>query len=99
MCWRCWMNLVPVDGDTRSECGLLQLAATEAEAKRIAKLSVQEWPENLLQVVVAATASELVGMKMTHGGLWFPAGGWVVPPQVCARLADHPLIIRGSAAK
>jgi tRNA 5-methylaminomethyl-2-thiouridine biosynthesis bifunctional protein len=83
---------VPADGVTRSECGLMQLAATEAEAKRIGKLSAQEWPAHLLQAVDAATASELVGMKMAHGGLWFPAGGWVVPPQVCARLADHPRI-------
>ena len=83
---------VPVDGVLRSECGLLQLAATDAEAKRIAKLSAQEWPAHLLQAVDAATASELVGMEMAHGGLWFPAGGWVVPPQVCVRLADHPLI-------
>jgi tRNA 5-methylaminomethyl-2-thiouridine biosynthesis bifunctional protein len=83
---------VPADGVLRSECGLLQLAATEAEAKRIGKLSVQEWPAHLLQAVDAAAASELVGMKMVHGGLWFPGGGWVVPPQVCERLADHPLI-------
>jgi tRNA 5-methylaminomethyl-2-thiouridine biosynthesis bifunctional protein len=85
---------IPTDGVLRSECGLLQLAATEAEAKRIAKLSAQEWPVHLLQAVDAATASELVGMNMAHGGLWFPGGGWVVPPQVCARLADHPRIVQ-----
>ena len=85
---------VPVDGELRSECGLLQLAATEAEAGRIGKLSAQEWPAHLLQAVDATKASELVGMKMTHGGLWFPAGGWVVPPQVCSRLADDPLIVQ-----
>ncbi len=82
----------PVDGVTRAECGLLQLATPETEAKRIAKLSALEWPAHLLQAVDAATASELAGLPMTHGGLWFPAGGWVVPPQVCASLADHPLI-------
>lgn len=81
---------VPVDGVNRAECGLLQLGATEAEAKRIAKLSAQEWPVHLLQVVDADRSSELAGMGMTHGGLWFPGGGWVVPPQVCARLAQHP---------
>ncbi|MDP1634375.1 MAG: FAD-dependent 5-carboxymethylaminomethyl-2-thiouridine(34) oxidoreductase MnmC, partial [Gallionellaceae bacterium] len=85
---------VPVDGVNRAECGLLQLAATDAEAKRIAKLSAQEWPAHLLQAVDAARASQLVGMEMEHGGLWFPGGGWVVPPQVCARLADHPLIVQ-----
>ncbi len=83
---------VPVDGVARAECGLLQLAATEAEAKRIAKLAAQEWAPHLLQVVDAGRTSELAGLPMAHGGLWFPAGGWVVPPQVCARLADHPLI-------
>lgn len=85
-------EVVPVDGVLRSECGLLQLAATDAEAKRITKLSVQEWPAHLLQAVDAARASGLVGMEMTHGGLWFPAGGWVVPPRVCACLAEHPHI-------
>jgi tRNA 5-methylaminomethyl-2-thiouridine biosynthesis bifunctional protein len=29
---------------------------------------------------------------MVHGGLWFPGGGWVVPPQVCAKLVQHPNI-------
>lgn len=83
---------VPVDGVNRAECGLLQLAATEDEAKRIGKLAVQEWPSHLLQVVDADHASELAGMPMAHGGLWFPTGGWVVPPQVCSKLAQHPNI-------
>lgn len=85
-------EVLPVDGVYRAECGLLQLAATEAEARRIAKLATQEWPPHLLQTVDAAQASALAGLPMTHGGLWFPAGGWVVPPQVCARLVKHPNI-------
>lgn len=83
-------EMLPVDGVNRAECGLLQLAATEAEAKRIGKLSAQEWPPHLLQAVDAEQASDLAGLPMAHGGLWFPAGGWVVPPEVCARLAAHP---------
>jgi tRNA 5-methylaminomethyl-2-thiouridine biosynthesis bifunctional protein len=87
-------EVVAVDGAVRAECGLLQLAATDAEARRIGKFSAQEWPAHLLQVVDAAKASELVGMNMVHGGLWFPGGGWVVPPQVCARLAEHPCVVQ-----
>lgn len=83
-------GVLPVDGRDRAECGLLQLAATEAEAKRIDKLAAQEWPPHLLQAVDAAQASELAGLPLAQGGLWFPAGGWVVPPEVCARLARHP---------
>ena len=85
-------QVLPVDDVHRAECGLLQLAATDAESKRIEKLSVQAWPPQLLQAVDAAQASKLAGLQMAHGGLWFPAGGWVVPPEVCARLAQHPNI-------
>jgi tRNA 5-methylaminomethyl-2-thiouridine biosynthesis bifunctional protein len=85
-------EVLPVDGVTRTECGLLQLATPDTEAQRIAKLATLEWPPHLLQVVDMAKATELAGLPMTHGGLWFPAGGWVVPPQVCARLAQHPLV-------
>lgn len=86
-------EVLPADGVVRAECGLLQLATTDAEAKRIAGLSALEWPDHLLQVVDAATASGLAGLPMMHGGLWFPGSGWVVPPQLCARLADHPRIV------
>ena len=85
-------DIVPVDGVQRAECGLLQLAATGAEAKRIAKLAAQDWPPQLLRVVDEDQASALAGLSMKHGGLWFPAGGWVVPPAVCARLSWHPNI-------
>lgn len=85
-------EVMPVDGVHRAECGLLQLAATESEAKRIGKLAAQEWPPHLLQTVDAGQASALAGLPMSHGGLWFPAGGWVAPPVVCARLAQHPNI-------
>jgi len=34
----------------------------------------------------------LSGVAMALGGLWFPAGGWVVPPSVCAALASDALI-------
>ncbi len=79
---------VPVDGINRAECGLLQLACNEVESKRIARLAQLEWPAHLMQFVDAAQASELAGVEMMPGGLWFPGGGWVVPPKVCAALAS-----------
>lgn len=85
-------ELLPDDGVLHGECGLLQLACNEAEARRITKLAQLEWPEHLLQFVDATQASQLAGVEMNYGGIWFPAGGWVVPPQYCARLAEHPLI-------
>lgn len=85
-------EVLPVDGELRAECGLMQLACNEVEQKRIAKLAGLEWPVHLLQSVDAAQASRLTGIEMAHGGLWFPGGGWVVPPALCARLAEGTLI-------
>lgn len=83
---------LPVDGELRAECGLLQLACNEAEQRRIAKLTGIDWPAHLLRSVDAAEASRLAGVGMEHGGLWFPGGGWVVPPALCERLADDARI-------
>ncbi len=85
-------EVIPADGVSRAECGLLQLASPDSEAKRIGKLAALSMPPHLLQFVNAARASEFAGLPMMQGGLWFPAGGWVVPPQVCARLAAQPNI-------
>ncbi|MDZ4202814.1 MAG: bifunctional tRNA (5-methylaminomethyl-2-thiouridine)(34)-methyltransferase MnmD/FAD-dependent 5-carboxymethylaminomethyl-2-thiouridine(34) oxidoreductase MnmC [Gallionella sp.] len=84
----------PADGVSRAECGLLQLAIPGGEEKRIAKLAALPWPAHLLRAVDAGEASALVGMPMDHGGVWFPAGGWVVPPQLCASLVDHARIVQ-----
>lgn len=83
-----------VDDVLRAECGLLQLAFSDKEATRIERLLAHEWPPHLLQRVDAAQASKLAGIELQQGGLWFPAGGWVAPPQWCARLADHPGIVQ-----
>jgi tRNA 5-methylaminomethyl-2-thiouridine biosynthesis bifunctional protein len=82
-------QVLPVDGTVRAECGLLQLACNEVETKRIGRLQEQDWPEHLLQFVDAAKATQLAGAEMNYGGLWFPAGGWIVPPKLCAKLASH----------
>ena len=80
---------LPVDDVARAECGLLQLAFSAKEAARIDRLLALEWPAHLLRRVDAAQASQLAGIELEQGGLWFPAGGWVAPRQWCERLADH----------
>ena len=85
-------EVLPIDGESRVECGLLQLACKEVEAKRISRLAEREWPDHLMKLVDAEQASQLAGVEMKFGGLWFPAGGWVVPPKMCAALAHHERI-------
>jgi tRNA 5-methylaminomethyl-2-thiouridine biosynthesis bifunctional protein len=70
----------------------LQLNFSPNESKRITQLAKGEWPEHLFRVIDDTEASDLTGIKMESGGLWFPSGGWVVPPVLCARLVDDPLI-------
>jgi tRNA 5-methylaminomethyl-2-thiouridine biosynthesis bifunctional protein len=83
---------LPIDGTTRAECGELQLAFSDNEARRIDKLAALDWPPHILQRVGPAEASNLAGLELAHGGLWFPAGGWVVPARVCEALAADPHI-------
>ncbi len=85
---------LPVDGMVRAECGELQLAFSAEEAKRIDRLGALGWPEHVFQRVDAAEASRLAGIELANGGLWFPAGGWVIPPRMCNALAESPAIVR-----
>ena len=85
---------LPIDGIARAECGELQLAFSAQEAKRIDRLAELDWPSHVLRRVDAAEASKLAGIELAHGGLWFPAGGWLVPPQMCAALAANPAIVQ-----
>ena len=39
-----------------------------------------------------AEASELAGVELPHGGLFFPQGGWVNPPALVRKLVEHPNI-------
>ena len=85
---------LPIDGIARAECGELQLAFSAQEAKRIDRLAALDWPLHILRLVDAAEASRLAGIELAHGGLWFPAGGWLVPPLMCTALAASPAIVQ-----
>lgn len=85
---------LPIDGITRAECGELQLAFSAEETKRIDKLAALGWPPHVLRRVDAPEASSLAGIDLAHGGLWFPAGGWLVPPQLCAELTASLAIVQ-----
>ncbi len=85
---------LPIDGIVRAECGELQLAFSAEETTRIDRLAALGWAPHLLRRVEAAEASILAGIELAHGGLWFPAGGWLVPPQLCAKLTASPAIVQ-----
>jgi tRNA 5-methylaminomethyl-2-thiouridine biosynthesis bifunctional protein len=78
--------------DDHDLCGVLQLAHDAAESTRQAGVAALGLPRGLLRPVDRADAAEIVGMTMSHGGLFFPSAGWVHPPALCRTLLDHARI-------
>lgn len=78
-----------LDRHDYDRCGVLQLAFDADEAARQARLLQQDFPRSLFRAVDRMEAATLAGIDVPHGGLFFPAGGWVHPPALCAALAAH----------
>lgn len=70
-------------------CGLLQLAFNANETARCEAVATRGLPEILVHSVSKNEASELAGVELSHGGLYFPAAGWVNPVLLCNALATH----------
>jgi tRNA 5-methylaminomethyl-2-thiouridine biosynthesis bifunctional protein len=79
-------------GQDWDDCGLLQLGFDARERKRCEEVAARHLPFDIVQPVDDAQASQLAGITLAHGGLWFPAGGWIHPPALCRALASHPAI-------
>lgn len=61
-------------------CGLLQLAFTHQVQQRQAKiLSRTLYPADFVRAVKQPEASELTGITVDTGGLYFPRAGWAQP--------------------
>lgn len=72
------------------DCGLLQQSFNAREAKRCEEVLARRLPADIVHAVDAEHASQLAGIAMPHGGVWFPGGGWVNPPALCQALAAQP---------
>ena len=77
--------------DDWSICGILQLAFNDKEQQRHNTLAAH-FPPSLLHSVSAEQASQLAGVELDQGGLFYPEAGWVHPPALCHALSQHPLI-------
>ena len=73
--------------------GLIQLAYNAAEQDRQARfLAKNQYPSAILEQITADQATRIAGIPVPHGGLWFPASGWLQPTAVCRSLCDQPEI-------
>ncbi len=70
-------------------CGVLTLACTEALALRQAKIQQESaWPAGFFQALDAQACSEVAGLSLPYGGLFYPDGGWIAPQRFCQAALD-----------
>lgn len=77
-----------------SGCGVMQLAKTPADAALHAEImALRQFPDTFCQHLDATQVRQKFGIDAHASGLYFPSGGWVMPPSLCrARLAAYPAI-------
>lgn len=80
------------DNDGWQQCGVLQLAYNDKEAKRQQQyLTIQQPPASLVYAITPHQAQQLAGSSNLTGGLFFPAAGWVNPKAWCQALVQQSL--------
>lgn len=88
-----WLHQQLEPGDGWDNCGLIQLASSEKEAKRQQKfIENTDYPDQLLHSISQQQACDISGVTLNCGGLFFPDAGWVSPQRLCQELLKHPLI-------
>jgi tRNA 5-methylaminomethyl-2-thiouridine biosynthesis bifunctional protein len=72
---------------TGQACGVLQLAANEWQLRQQeAVVRAGVLPPDMMRPVSPAQASELAGIPIEAGALWFIQGGWLEPASFCRAL-------------
>lgn len=68
-------------------CGLLEISYKPALALRQQHIADSNiWPKKLIHSVDKHQASKLAGIKLSHGGLFFPKAGWIAPAQLVKQI-------------
>jgi tRNA 5-methylaminomethyl-2-thiouridine biosynthesis bifunctional protein len=72
-------------------CGVLHLARDDEHAEKQRRaIEALRLPPEFVRVVTRAQAADLANWPVGSGGWWFPGGGWINPPSLCAaNLAAH----------
>ncbi|WP_129141959.1 bifunctional tRNA (5-methylaminomethyl-2-thiouridine)(34)-methyltransferase MnmD/FAD-dependent 5-carboxymethylaminomethyl-2-thiouridine(34) oxidoreductase MnmC [Modicisalibacter coralii] len=88
---RRWLETLDPEQTLWRECGVLQRAAGEREARRQRRfLDGHPLPASVVRGVDNDAAGGLAGWPLETGGLDYPRAGWVDPAALCRRLADTP---------
>lgn len=99
LAWRACLNLLKELSSSgfdlaRNACGSLRLASNADEEKR--QRAIYEnglLPPTLISLLNAKQASEVAGVQLGHGGLYFPQGGTVSSKRLCEALLSTRHVI------
>ena len=65
--------------------GVLHLARDDKQAAKMqAVVDTHQYPTDYLRFADRDEASRLANWPVAQGGWWFPQGGWIQPPTLCA---------------
>jgi tRNA 5-methylaminomethyl-2-thiouridine biosynthesis bifunctional protein len=85
------------------QCGVMQLDWNETECKKnLRRKKSFNFPPEFMAQIDATTASELSGLPLTKGGLWFPKNGIVFPSslaKICLSAKEITSIYNCNAEK
>jgi tRNA 5-methylaminomethyl-2-thiouridine biosynthesis bifunctional protein len=73
-------------------CGVIQLAIDHAQQARQTLLAKKYAHHNTFQQLPAKDLSEISGVNLAHGGLYFPDAGGIHMPTLCRALMQLPNI-------
>ncbi|GIU08482.1 MULTISPECIES: FAD-dependent 5-carboxymethylaminomethyl-2-thiouridine(34) oxidoreductase MnmC [unclassified Shewanella] len=61
-------------------CGVVHTGHDERSRKRVAKIiNGHSWQPSIAQAITAEQATNIAGVKVADGGIFYPMGGWVSP--------------------
>jgi tRNA 5-methylaminomethyl-2-thiouridine biosynthesis bifunctional protein len=86
------LKQLPNSTDFFDACGQIQLAYNGREQLRQDVLLAQQ-KYGFLQALDAKATTEVAGIPLATGGLFFPQAGWVKPKALCQALVNVPNII------
>jgi tRNA 5-methylaminomethyl-2-thiouridine biosynthesis bifunctional protein len=89
---RLLQQLLPQGGDGWHPCGVLQLPVDDTERAKQQDLLDSGFACQLIQAVDQQQASQLAGLDLPQGGLFFPHGGWLRPGALVSAMCAHPEI-------
>ena len=68
-------------------CGLLEIAYKDPlKARQKTFEQLNAWPKTLINSIDEKQASQIAGIKLTHGGLFIPRAGWIAPQELVTAL-------------